>query len=96
MTRSLGSGRRPFLTALRLPRVEQSDRLSERTRREVHVPERHCERRVSGEFLDRLRRRSAHCEVRAERVAKDMRADATEPSPLRSVSERGLDFGLGR
>ena len=40
----------------------------------MHVPERHCERGVSGELLNRLRRRTAHSEMRAEGVPKDVAA----------------------
>src|SRR5207247_7241578 len=54
--------------ARRLPKVEQIDGLAERGRRQVHVPERHRERRVSGQLLNRLRRRAPHGEVRAEGV----------------------------
>ena len=93
--RSLRSGCRPFVAAHRLPRVQECNRVPERARRQVHVPKRHAQRRVSGELLNRLWWRSTHREMRAERVPKDMRTDPAQPCPLRAVPERGLDRRLG-
>ena len=60
----LASSNRPAQRAAhRLPKVEQVDGFAERARRQVHVPERHGERAVADQLLNRLRRRAPHREV---------------------------------
>ena len=51
---------------------EKLDRLVQRRGRQVHVAHRGAQVRVTGQLLDGLRRRSAHREMRAERVAEPM------------------------
>jgi len=49
--------------------LEETDRVVTGPRRQMHVPHRRREVRVTGQLLDRLRRGTPHREVRAERVA---------------------------
>jgi hypothetical protein len=72
-----------------ISRVEQGDGHLPRGRRQMHVPHRRRQVRVPGELLDGLGRRSAHRQMRAERVAQDMdAAGGSEPgSPLRRLDQ---------
>jgi len=70
--------------------VEQRDcRLAGRGR-QVHVPERRREILVAGKLLDRLRRGSAHREMRTERVPQDVARIVVEDASTRIVSASGL------
>ena len=60
------------VTAHGLPKVEKPYRFAKRTRRQMHVPKRHAERRVTHELLDSLRRCAPHGKVRAEGMPKHM------------------------
>src|SRR5258705_13764197 len=60
-----------FSTGFR-SRLEQPDRSIERRRTQVHVALRRVEILVSGQFLDRPRRRATHRQMRTERVTEDM------------------------
>lgn len=55
--------------------IQEPDRVPQYRLREVHVAERDLQTLVSRQLLDRLRRRTAHGEVRAEGVAKGVRPD---------------------
>jgi len=46
---------------------------------------------MAREFLNRLRRRAPHREVRAERVPEHVRGDAPKPRPLAAEAERRFD-----
>jgi hypothetical protein len=50
---------------------KQTDRIVDRVRTEVHVTLRRRKVAVSGELLNRPRRRASHCEMRTERMPQD-------------------------
>jgi hypothetical protein len=54
--------------------VEQRDGSRARRRRQVHVPKRLAEVRVSRQFLDGFDRSAAHRQVRTERATQDVQA----------------------
>lgn len=51
--------------------IQQPNRRVESRRAQVHIAPCHRQRLVSGQFLNRPYRRSAHGEVRTERMAED-------------------------
>ena len=77
--------------------VQQPDRRVERRRAQVHIALRHRQVRVSGELLDRPRRRATHRQVRAERVTKDVHPVVLQPRLAgRSLGSRLHDLPLVR
>jgi hypothetical protein len=77
-----------------LPKIQKANRFTQRARREVHVPRRHADRRVTEQVLDRFRRSATHRKVRRERVPKRMGPDLTKPGSLASEPKRRLDRRL--
>jgi hypothetical protein len=76
---------------------EQPNRTFDRRRTQVHVALRGGDVRVTGQLLNRPRRRPAHREMRTERVPKAVRPAALEPrAPRRSYDRpRHRAFRVG-
>src|ERR1017187_5252393 len=83
LSKNLAESARPLAA-----RVEQTDRVLPRRRREMHVAHRRRQIGMAGKLLDGLRRRPAHRQMRAERVAKNVDpAGRAKASPLLSRLE---------
>jgi hypothetical protein len=72
--------------------IEQPDSSVERSRTQVHVPLRRVQVLVSSQFLDGSRGRSAHRQMRTERVSEDMDTRLNVRSPPRTAHHHLDDF----
>ncbi len=78
----------------RIVDIEQANGVVQRARAEVHVPERHRERRVAEELLDGLRRRTAARKFARVCVAERVPADLRDPGGAACATETLLGAGV--